>query len=308
MTGIGFVSSDPSYRGGGRIDQLMTQMLTDCKEQGILFSYLAPFSYAFYRRYGYELLFERISYQVASRDWPDSPRVAGQVKRKDWQAAKNEIKAIYQAATKNKHGGLVRDDWWYEYKFQIQRPYYFVIYYDQENQAQGYLIYQIKDGIFHCAEWECLTGDAYRGLNRYIASHKDSTREIHYEKGYTQTSSFYLQEHPLANAVIRPEMMVRIVDIEKFLNIYPFENLSQPFALVIEEDSYAPWNEGIFEVFAVNEVKKVTVTHLPTVKLSVQRLTQLFLGYKSLQELRFFDYVEVDEAQAVAHIQGCGLT
>lgn len=295
MAGVGFVSSDPSYRGEGRIDQLMTDILNDCKENKVLFSYLAPFSYPFYRRYGYELIFERIAYDVPSREWPDSKRVPGKIRRQTWEDAKVDIKTVYQASNRNKHGGLQREDWWYDYKFRIQRPYYFAIYYNEAGMAEGYLVYQILNGKFHCAEWEILSGHAYHALNRYIATHKESVSEIRYEQGYNKNSAFFLQEKPLVHATIRPEMMVRIVDVEAFLTIYPFDNLQESFAIQIPEDSYASWNEGIFEINTDGTINKVAKTKLPTLTLSVQRFTQLFLGYQSLQQLVFFNEVTVDE-------------
>ncbi|WP_207941001.1 hypothetical protein DOK78_001445 [Enterococcus sp. DIV2402] len=295
MAGVGFVSSDPSYRGEGRIDQLMANILNDCKENKVLFSYLAPFSYPFYRRYGYELIFERIAYDVPSHEWPDSRRVPGKIRRQTWEQSKDVIKEVYEASNRNKHGGLQREDWWYEYKFHIQRPYYFAVYYNESDEAEGYLIYQILNGKFHCAEWEVLSGNAYHALNRYIATHRDSVSEIRYEQGYNKNSSFFLQEKPLANATIRPEMMVRIVDIEAFLTVYPFDNLQAAFAIQILEDTYAPWNEGIFEIHSKGTVSKVAKTKLPTLTISVQRFTQLFLGYQKLRELMFFNCVTVDK-------------
>ncbi|MGX7197666.1 GNAT family N-acetyltransferase [Enterococcus olivae] len=296
MSGIGFVSSDPGYRGEGRIDQLMSQMLSDCQEQGVTLSYLAPFSYPFYRRYGYELVFERISYQLPSHQWPDSKKGSGHVRRQPWEEAKEIIKNIYETSNRKNQGGLHRENWWYEYKFHIQRPYYFAVYYNAAGEAEGYLVYQIKDGLFDCAEWEFLTGEAYTGLNRYIATHKESVREIRYEQGYNKNSGFFLNETPLAKAVIRPEMMVRIVDLQQFMQRYPLEKLERSFAFVIEEDRYAPWNQGIFEIDAVTkEVRKVKSSVLPQVKGTIQRLTQLLLGYQTLQELLFFDQLTVDE-------------
>ena len=47
MAGIGFVASYPEYRSQGRIDRIMRRILEDCYEQGIVLSYLAPFSFPF---------------------------------------------------------------------------------------------------------------------------------------------------------------------------------------------------------------------------------------------------------------------
>ncbi|MDN6144272.1 MAG: GNAT family N-acetyltransferase [Tetragenococcus halophilus] len=299
MAGIGFVSSDPSFRGQGNIDQLMQKMLVDCYENGILLSYLDPFSYPFYRKYGYELTFERIHYDVESSAWPDSSKPKGYVRRKTWVQAKEAIKQIDQASSKHKHGGILREDWWYEYKFNISHSYYFAIYYNEEDRPEGYLVYKIKDGKFHCVRWVNLTESAYRGINRYISSHKDSTQRIIYEKGYAKNEDFFLNDNPIGKAEIRPEMMARIVDVESFLNKSLLKDVKKSFAITIEKDHYASWNEGTFEIVnkkQVNIVKKeVNQTQLPQLKISIQRLTQLLFGYCSIDTLIFYDLVEIDE-------------
>ncbi|MDN6639447.1 MAG: GNAT family N-acetyltransferase [Tetragenococcus sp.] len=297
MAGIGFVSSDPSFRGQGNIDQLMQQMLFDCYQNGVTLSYLDPFSYPFYRKYGYELTFERICYDVESPKWPDSPKVDGYVRRMTWEKAKDAIKQIDQQSNKHKHGGLLREDWWYDYKFKGKNNYYFAIYYNEQDQAAGYLIYQIEDGKFICIRWLNLTGAAYKGLNRYIASHKDSTKRIVYEQGYEKNESFFLHEKPIEQATVRPEMMARIVDVKAFLEKYPLKNLKESFAITIEKDQYAPWNEGTFELIKAEQpsIRQVTSTQLPELKISVQRFAQLFLGYCSIDTLIFYELVQAGQ-------------
>ncbi len=70
MAGIGYVASYPEARGQGGINQIMEKILEDCRDRKVSLSYLAPFSYPFYRRYGYEQSFDKISYQLNSRDVP----------------------------------------------------------------------------------------------------------------------------------------------------------------------------------------------------------------------------------------------
>lgn len=300
MGGVGFVSSDPSFRGGGRIDAIMKELLKDCREQGILFSYLAPFSYPFYRRYGYELLFERCSYRIPNKNWPRVVGTKGSVLRKDWQGAKEAVAEIYKKAMAKEEGIVVREDWWYEHKFHLKAGHYFAIYYNEVQDAQGYLVYQIKAGVFTIVEWQYLTEAAYRGLHRYIASHVDSVNEIHYERSFKNNTPFLLNESPINKVSIRPEMMVKIVDVEAFLNVYPFESLKKSFAVAIEEDLYGPWNTGVFEVQVAEDgvvsIQKVPETILPTIQTSIQRFTQLFLGYQSLEDLIFYGFLTSDEA------------
>lgn len=300
MGGVGFVSSDPSFRGGGRIDQIMQELLNDCREQGILFSYLAPFSYPFYRRYGYELLFERMSFNIPSEKWPKTVvKATGNVRRVNWEEAKDVLQVIYAKSMVKEEGYLVREDWWAYYRFELNRSNYYAIYYDEQNEAQGYLVYQINNGVFTCVEWQFLSKNAQQALNRYIASHIDSVKEFKYEQSFKKVTPFFETATPLAQVSIRPEMMVRIVDVEAFLNVYPFDTLSKSFAITIEEDRYASWNEGTYEMVVSDErsvsIKKVQQTILPRLTVSVQRFAQLFLGYRSIEELLFHEFIEADE-------------
>lgn len=299
MAGVGFVSSDPSFRGGGRIDKIMKNLLEDCREEGFLFSYLAPFSYPFYRRYGYELIFERMSYQVESQNWPkERKKPCGYVRRLDWKNAKGFLKEIYSQSMCNEAGYLLREDWWLYYRYEFHRANYFAVYFDEHNQAKGYLIYQINNGVFTCVEWQSLNKGAHDGLNRYIASHIDSVKEFKYERSFKKSTPFFETASPLTKVSIRPEMMVKIVDVEAFLRIFPFESLTSSFAIEIENDPYGPWNTGIYEIISMKgekaSIKKVEKTLLPKLTTSIQRFTQLFLGYCSIEELAFNEMILVD--------------
>ena len=90
--------------------------------------------------------------------------------------------------------------------------------------------------------------------------------------------------------------MARIVDISLFLEKYPFRKKQAAFALQIEEDQYAKWNEGIVEVTiknGKNHLSKVEQTALPIVRGSIQHITQLLLGYRKVEELVFQERIQV---------------
>ncbi|MFV0557541.1 MAG: enhanced intracellular survival protein Eis [Enterococcus sp.] len=302
MSGIGFVASYPEYRGQGRIDELMTQIIADCQAEGTVLSYLAPFSYPFYRRYGYELVFERIKYQVGIQEWPDAKKVPGQIKRVSYQAAKAVIKTIYPQLAKNHQGGVVREDWWLDYKFCMRKDYTYAIYQDELGVPQGYLIYLINDGKLLVQEMNYLHHTAYKALNRFIASHNGSVSEVIYEEGYTGENLQFHLATPFAQFFVRPEMMVRVVDVLAFLERFPFEKIAQAFGIKIRPDKYAPWNEGVYEVSHEQgepSIKKVTTSRLPLVEMDVQQFVQLFFGYKKATELAFHEKIVGDETALV---------
>ena len=76
---------------------------------------------------------------------------------------------------------------------------------------------------------------------------------------------------------------------------YPFKKRQAAFALQIEEDHYAKWNEGIGSNNRKwkNHLSKVEQTKLPIVRGSIQHITQLLLGYRKVEELVFQERIQV---------------
>lgn len=299
MVGVGFVASYPEYRSQGRIDQIMTRLLAVARERGVSLSYLAPFSYPFYRRYGYELMFERVVYDVLANQWPDSTKVPGTLQRLDWQAAKPIIVELFQQGQRHHQGGVQRESWWLDFKFPLRKEYQFAVYYDEQGIPQGYLVYLLEPGVMTIAEWTWLSGEAFRGLNRFIASHSGSVARIFYETGYNGENLQFLTQIPLQDFRVRPEMMARVVDVERFLkDTKKLSALPESLAIEIVDDCYAPWNNGIFEL-QVGEngisIAKVATTQLPKMSLTIQRFSQLFMGYLTPETMAFHDLLSADE-------------
>ncbi len=71
MGGIGGVVTLPQYRKRGGVRACFEKALPDMYEQGMAFSYLYPFSTAFYRKFGYELGCERTLCKIKLIRTPD---------------------------------------------------------------------------------------------------------------------------------------------------------------------------------------------------------------------------------------------
>lgn len=63
MGGIAAVATHAAYRWRGYAGELMRAALGRMRERGIHLSMLHPFAHAFYRRYGWELATEAVSYR-----------------------------------------------------------------------------------------------------------------------------------------------------------------------------------------------------------------------------------------------------
>ena len=73
MAGIGGVAALPPYRKSGCTRACLTRVLQAAYKDGMLFSYLYPFSAAFYRKFGYGHAGERNRWKIRTDAIPDFP-------------------------------------------------------------------------------------------------------------------------------------------------------------------------------------------------------------------------------------------
>ena len=301
MAGIGYVASYPEYRGEGGISAIMKEMLADLAKQKVALSYLAPFSYPFYRQYGYEQTFEQAEYTIKTEDWPRVKRVPGTIKRVSWADGKEVIKDVYLENQRAHSGGVIRETWWLDYTLnRASKPNNQAIYYSSEGKAEGYVIYRIAAGTFEIVEWNYLTNTAFKALAGFIGSHSGSVQSFHWINGFAGKDLNDLMPTPAASVKILPYMMARIVELQTFLEKNPFQSGEKETYSLEIEDSYGPWNEGIWTI-TIDEQGKATVTKgavekegTAALKADIQTWTQLFLGYRSAETLSFYERLQGD--------------
>lgn len=299
--GIGYVASYPETRGNGSINHIMQEILDDEYEKGTVLSYLAPFSYEFYRRYGYEQVFNQAKIAWKAVDFPQGKRTNGGIKRYPYEQALPLLKEVYEKYPPFQRGSLKRSDWWWEYWFKIKiQDYYFTVFEDEEGVPQGYVIYQFEGMNFAIHEWVSLTGEALQATTRFISSHAGAFDTVTYlspESDVSSLSILHQMKEPRFSLEIIPSMQVRIVSIEKFLKVYPFES-KKPLAFTLDiQDATASWNEGLWEVELGDKtiVRKVEQTNSQTISGTIQSLTQWFFGYRKLVDLTFEDKLSLSK-------------
>ncbi len=171
-SGIGYVASYPEFRGNGAIRQLMTKSLRDNYEKGVIFSYLAPFSYAFYEKFGYHYAFNQKHYRLAAQDFPKGKRSAGEISREkfefdDENASEFSISkntALFKVLTEvhqkaDNQGSLIRSPELWSYFFSFKSQPHCAIY-RENGKALGYLLYEFSEMTFVIKELITLTDEA----------------------------------------------------------------------------------------------------------------------------------------------------
>lgn len=310
MGGIAAVASWPEYRRGGIVASLLIRALSVMREAGQAISFLTPFSFAFYRRYGWETYTDRIKYTVETALLPriEPERVPGQVIR-----VGNDVELlspIYEKYASMFNGMLNRSKEWSE-ELLDRKKGQVSIYRDQYDEPQGYIHYQVKNNELFIHELITLNHEAKLGLWRYIANHDSMIKQV-VLFAPTDYALPFLLDNPRIKQEIEPYFMARIVDIEKLIEQYSFlvstdrrarwsDGKSVRLHIHIT-DQHAHWNNGLWELTVHGDGSAKICrsglennAHNPRLSCDIQTLSTLLMGYKRASYLYEIGRLQGDE-------------
>jgi len=246
MGGIAGVATWPEARRQGCVSQLLIRTLETMKNNGQTISMLHPFSFSFYRKYGYEMTVERKRYTLETRQLPSRVETPGQVKR----MPKPDIElldGIYEANASRYSGTLVRTKDWWENRI-LKKTGSVAVYYNDENTPEGYVFYQVESSKLTIHEWVSTNETSRVALWTFIGNHDSMIHEVSLTVSADDPLPFLLADPRIKQEVI-PYFMSRIVDAEAFVGLYPWAPGEREEAVVLcLSDAHASWNNGTYRL------------------------------------------------------------
>lgn len=292
---VGFVTSVctyPEYTGQGIMKHLMIKGLTQMHEEGKSFALLYPYSIPLYHHLGWEIVSNKISFNIKDRQIPTKVKAPGYVRRVSWDNTEfHELHSHFASIT---HGCLFRNSLaWEEYWRWDEDDTNVAVYYNVKDKPCGYMVYLIKNDIMHIKEMVYLNREAQKGLWEYIHAHDSMIDEVHGSTYFSEPIAFEMDDGDIKES-IRPYAMGRIIDVEDFLADYPCDPDGGTLCIELEiEDSLLPWNDRTFNVrFADGHC---TMTREPAeyhLKMGIGTFTTLLLGYKTAERLYELERIE----------------
>ena len=281
MGGLTGVGTYPEYSNQGLMHKLLYQSLKNMKEKKQSISFLYPYSIPYYRRKGWEIVSDKITYEIKDYQLPKNKQVSGEVERVDVES--EEVKKAYNRFAYQTHGALIRDDLaWNEYWLWDSDDLMAAIYYNDKNEPDGYVLYWIKDEVFHIKDMIFINEEARTGLWNFISAHFSMINKVIGDT-YTDEPLAFLFEDADIKESISPYFMARIVDLEEFIKQYPFkaDTIRREWIFKMD-DPILSWNQGNFKlVIEKNGKGQITRTSQKTEdKIDIQTMTTMLLGYK----------------------------
>ncbi|OFI50476.1 hypothetical protein BG261_00940 [Floricoccus tropicus] len=250
MSGIGYVASYPEYRGKSYVSDLMLEILKDNYNQGTVFSYLAPFSYSFYRKFGYEYVFNQKSYDIPFQYFPKGLKGDGKIVRLNFEEALPQMDEIHKLVSEIGSVNRTHDQW--SYYFEYKSKPNFAVYYENDLPV-GYIIYEFSSNNFVIRELTFLTDEAKDALYFFVSSHASAFESVKYKASEKEIVEWEMSEPSQAKILINPYMMARIVNMEEFMKTSPIIN-----GRVEIIDEQLPENNGIYGE-GEGEIRKLSI-------------------------------------------------
>jgi len=296
MGGIAGVSTWPEHRRHGYVASLLSELLIIMREQGQSISMLHPFSFAFYRKFGWESFVDHKTIELSSEHLSailknaKQRKLSGKIVRlNDWE----KLQHVYNRYALRYNGMLQRSSEWWQTSVAKRKKGVYAAYENNEGVLEGYLIYEVTNRQMNIHEFICLTNQSEQALLNYIAQH-DSM--VHHVSWITQKDDEILfnLDNPRAKQETVPYFMARIVDVESFITQFPFlpSDSDEQFNIRIE-DQHADWNNGSF-LLTINrdgkaQIIKSSERSTEEILISIGALTAWLLYYQNWDTLVRFE-------------------
>ncbi|MDY0266126.1 MAG: GNAT family N-acetyltransferase [Methanimicrococcus sp.] len=281
MAGLTGVGTYPEYSNMGLMNDLIKTGLLKMRESGQHISYLYPYSIPYYRKKGWEIISEHITFKIKDTQLPKHVDVSGFVER--LPVNDPDVYLIYDKFSRNTHGAMIRSPLaWEEYwRWENEDERTAAIFYNSSNEPTGLLFYWVADDIFNIKEIIYLNQEARHGLWNFISAHFSMVNCI-VGNVYKNDPIAFLLEDSRIQEKIEPYFMARIVDVQKFLEEYPFDPSSHSFHFIVS-DPIAEWNNNTFGI-EWDSNGRIHVSNNPVgkpVKTDIRTLTALLMSYRS---------------------------
>ncbi|WP_130805719.1 GNAT family N-acetyltransferase [Senegalia massiliensis] len=281
MAGLTGVGTFPEYSNIGLMHKLLYQALFNMRIRKQSISFLYPYSIPYYRRKGWEIISDKIVFEVNDYQLPKVKQVSGEVERVDTNS--EEVKEAYKRFSSQQHGAMLRNDLaWNEYWLWDYDDLNAAIYYNENREPEGYVLYWIADEVFHIKDMIFINEEARTGLWNFISAHFSMISKVIGNTHTDEPLAFLLEDADIKET-ISPYYMARIVDIQQFIEQYHFkpDNRERVWTFTLD-DPMLLWNQGVFtlKIDKGGKGEIIATKEKTDSKIDIQTMVTMLLGYK----------------------------
>ncbi len=303
MTGIGGVATLPQYRKGGGIRACFEAALPAMHEAGVAFSYLYPFSTAYYRKFGYEMACERKQYHIQLSALKHYP-VAGNCSLVEpGNFMLSEIKEIYKVWQAKYNMMIANEDFeyaWVNKSNPVKDQVFTYVYVSEDKTPKGYMSFKQAsepDGRnLQCTRF-CFTDiEGLKGLLNLAMSLGSDHGYVTFEVPTDVDMTLVIPEWSMGAGSVKTSHcgMVRAINVETVLRGARYQG-SGSLKVQITDKQIAANNGSFFIEFtdgqASNIIKDDTLS--PDIAMDINAFSRLIIGTCDISSIEYMDNVTI---------------
>jgi predicted acetyltransferase len=318
------VASPPESRRRGYIGKLLHATLEELREKNVPIATLYPFSFPFYKRFGWEQVETKLEYKVPVERFPFSD-VGGRwepiSRSTDFDKQEPEpvsdenlaaLMGVYNRWCVGRTGPLARDEhFWRRGKLQQgaeQRPDVY-LWRNDEGAPRAYVIYAFEElqnqWVRRLVVWDqaALDTQAFKALLGFLRNHDSQAKEV----GLWLPSDLPflpLFDDPEFETKVEPGFMLRLVDVGNALSARSYDTGANDALNITVKDSFCEWNNGTYTLEVANgkgEARKISDHEAkgPHISLDQKVLAQLFTGFLTASEAESIGLLHATDKSAL---------
>ena len=277
------VSTLPEVRGKGYMKNIMEYTLKELYEKEQLVSILMPIDYRLYRKYGYEHCYDQIEYEL-DMDSLKSFKLNGDMKKANLDNIDNLIE-IYNFFLSDLNGNIKRNKEYYSNLFKEISSEDGHIYIHKNKGYEGYIIYFINDGNMFIRELFYKNINSLKSMLKFVYNHNTQCKNVTITSPINDKIRFVLDNPRNATIKIKPFMMGRVINLEKYLNSLNIKSSLNDTIFVSVRDEYIKENNGVFRLEIKNNKLNVQKGNFDCdVAFDINTITQLVFSYIDVSE------------------------
>ena len=287
MAGVGAVQTLPPFRRRGGVAACFGKALPALYADGFVFSYLYPFSTAFYRRFGYESCVTRIACKLdlTQLRLPPSAGCFRLAKKED--PLSDAIHAVDRAWERRWNMEVLRGnedyDWLNKLDPLVTREYLYVCF-DAAGEPLGYTAFrtepEAEGRTLRCGRFRYVDREGFYALLGVLQSLAADHRFAKFSLPSDPALPYLMGEWSLGAATfsLQPAGMVRVVNVREALRRAAYRG-NGALRLGVR-DGLIPENDGVFVVrFERDRAVQVEKTEeAPDAVLSIASFSALIAG------------------------------
>lgn len=270
-------------RRGGCVREMLTKMHEYGAENGCVLALLHPFSFAFYRKFGYERVADHVIAGFPASTVDFVPRACELVPYDETKL--QDMLKIYEEFGRGRNLLLPRTDGSF-YTGGGRQTY---VYYDGGEPA-GYVVVtgsksmyvnHYTDTVLAVKELAYVSPKALKAIFSFLRMFEGEYDKIElYDCGLYREAEMMLKHHMHTEYRIVPDIMGRVLNTKKLLEAHDYPDEPGEFTVCVKDD--LPTVNGAYRVsYGGGKCEVKAADKEPDITLSAGVFTQIALGYRA---------------------------